>query len=1444
MAAARALAVVGPRALRLTLGLALVAAVGVPALAAQDAGVSDARPVGPIDRFAGWEQMVDGQWRFDPDDRPLFGFSVPSSVEARTAYDDIATAVEEGDLSRAGKAIIDVLSRRPNHVVQVEGDFGRWVGSGEWAAYRLDRALSDAALREVVPEEWVRNVEAATVWRDAERLLDLSRRWDGLPLAAVAGDRAARLLAERGEHAAARRAALRAAASTRDQGQAERLLALIDSLPGPESARSPPDLRLPDSLVPDWAERLTMTRLVNWMAQPTRGSRWMARHADIVDHPYNTFDREPESFDAPVAPIVPTVSDGVVFVSDGLSVTALDLYSGRELWHHAGPMEDATYNRDVPPRFDLGTYARNKRKRAISPYIYAAPTVVGDTVLATVQVSEPSHELRVFDTIPINWPLPRRRIVALDRSTGDLRWQQGVESDDDTATFANRFDIGGQVLAREGLVYAVGSVTEGAINAYMAAFDLETGVLQWRTLLCSGQQDLTMFNRPFQEHVVSPPLLVGDDLYACTNLGLVVCVDAWTGRVRWLTGYEPTKRRASRSPHRQNPRAVNWTNHAPVLEGGRLFVTPLDSEVVLVLDPVTGRIQDDSILSWDQRVRGDYRHDLVGVGDGTVVISGPQSLERIDAASLGLVWRNPVAIDRLNRVIGPVTVADTRLLIPLYDELLVLDVADGTELQRLEWRSSLVRRVVAAERVLVMTDNLSVFAALDVQQEMDRATEQGGNGIAARLELAELLLSGGRHDEARRRFQEVLDGGDAVLAERARSGRLEAMRRLAWQRDDVEGWVGLLAIADRADERLSVAAEALPALHGLGAHAQVDEWLARLAAEQPQAVLDLGPVWPDGAAPLRLVASLRRLATDSPTEAVARLQGHILSDPTTLWQGRTLREEASTRLTELIEAHGREVYAAFDDMAAEELARAEDAGALARIEARFPNAEVVAEARRLRLQRWLDDGRARDVLLELAATPGGEQHRELRAAAAASLGDRRFANALVGTTTRDTVPELPRLPRDDAALTVLYVDKRDRVSFPPVRGAVAPDLADKALVAINGRGMLDFIDARAGELVWDRSLPGGITYARPTDVDLMASGDRLLARGGSELVSLDLRKGGEHWNTFLRGVHRDVLHADGLVLALTAYGDQLRLTGYGEMSGTRSLDLEVSGARDGELLWAGGHVVLSVTGEAGTRLMVLDVVAGRFRRVIEFPEGGLRPALKWVDSLPVVVLVGADTEGARLSGWDIERGIQLWEHRSETRYDGRLRVSRPEPGRLLLAEPRLRDDALQLVPIDLASGPEQPLVLGSSLELVASVSTTFEPNMVFTDRDTPGELHVIEPGSNGTPRRLILDPPPSGGGLQVLQARDGFVLVAEALDPRSDVEVWVVRGDNDPQRYSIDVQMLNVNGRSEILLVDGALLVARGGSVAVLSRPVGTGADQEPADAVLPTDPADEDGGR
>ena len=120
------------------------------------------------------------------------------------------------------------------------------------------------------------------------------------------------------------------------------------------------------------------------------------------------------------------------------------------------------------------------RDRAVSPYLCAEPALAGDVLVAVVQAREARRKLHDFETIPINWPLPLRRLVALDRATGRELWRQQAPADGDD--FLDRLSVAGPPALGEGLVVAAGSLTLGADQTLIS----KTGKISFGTLNTGG----------------------------------------------------------------------------------------------------------------------------------------------------------------------------------------------------------------------------------------------------------------------------------------------------------------------------------------------------------------------------------------------------------------------------------------------------------------------------------------------------------------------------------------------------------------------------------------------------------------------------------------------------------------------------------------------------------------------------------------------------------------------------------------------------------------------------------------------------------------------------------------------------------------------------------------------------------------------------------------------
>ncbi|MHC5212043.1 MAG: outer membrane protein assembly factor BamB family protein [Planctomycetota bacterium] len=1392
-------------------------ALALFAFAAGSAGQEDASG----ERFAGWDTLRDAGWRFDPDDRPVLGYAVRDTTAARAALDAAETALRDGDAELAARLYSEMVSGMGDQVLQVAGEPPRWVGAGEWALYQLSTRVP-AAARAGSAQPVDRDALAqAIAWRDLPALRRLAWRLEGLPEGGRAATLVARLLAERGSNGMAHAAAGRALQLGADGALSE----LSAHLATPPTPPAPGDGALPTELRPLWNADFVVSRL---------------------EVP-NPFEDEPDMDEAPMAPIRPVVRDGVAYVADSLSVTARDLLSGRALWHHAGPMEVIDQD-PTSPYFRFRIYVDYYRERAVSPYQFAAPAVTDSLVIAAVQVPELGHTLPVFDSIPINWPLPRRRLVALDRATGALAWEQ-ERPEAGEQDFRNAFDVAGPPTVVDGVVYAAGTVTLGSINSYVAAFDLSTGDLLWRTLLCAGQQDLTMFNRPFQEHTASPPLVSGGSVYVSSNLGVVACVDAWSGRLRWLSSYTTTERRASRSPERDQRRPIRWANEPPVLDGGRLVVTPLDSPSLLVLDAATGR----QLFSHASRVPGahySYRHQVVSLGNGLALVVGDTQVECLSLSSGGWKWERSLDLGPHDRISGPAVLVDDRLLVPSDDGLHILST-DGTAPPTTRaWEGPPfargVRCVVPAGAVLLYHDNWALFAAVDVEGALDSLHARSLAAPEALLAAAELLLSTGRYDEAEELYDALLEVGDAALIARARSGRLETALRRARVDNEVVRWDALLASAERFGDPWPIASEALSALDALGAVASVEAWLERLAALDGDRRLALGPLTPEGSAPAGLLSNRLALPDDTPARAVLRLQEMLTRWPDEPWDGVRVRDRAATLIDDLLARHGRELYERFEREAEEALFVADDTSTAGEVSARYPNARVVTEARLERFNALLNSGHAREVLEELARhPPPGRDSRldETRVRAARELGEHALADALAGRAKPAPPVRLPAVPREDAQLDSTEISVQGRISFPLMSDRPDTPWASCVLGMIHGTGEMFLLDGATGTSRWRRDLPGQTSRRTPNAASFLMGADRVFVHvdGASRsperppldlIEAVSLADGSSLWARSPPGAQRGTVVAAGMVLRLhedfVAGSSRFRLEGYGTASGVLALVVDLPACADAELLRVGEHVVVFTATEslrtdrfADSRLSVLDVAAGTLEPGPVLPVD-FASVVTTLEQPPAVLLssrAGAVGTGAWLALWDPDVRDLLWQTEvapGDVRRDALFPTT---AGRLLLlAGVRSglgQRGTAQVLPLDALRGPLAPIDTQTRLHVLEGQTQGAVPRLVFLDVDDPGRLLVAD-GRTGQLRYEVRIPPVPADDLRVIHGQDGFVLAADPLTQADPVTLRVFDGESGQERYSVRLDRFSLPGRADLALVEGAVVLADAGIVHVI----------------------------
>ncbi|MDG2148362.1 MAG: PQQ-binding-like beta-propeller repeat protein [Planctomycetota bacterium] len=1387
------------------LGLALLVTLLASSLAAQGVG----------GRFERWEELPEEGFHFDPDKRRVTGFSVRASTGARTKLDEIDQAWSDGDPERAAGLLRELAEHSGGEVIQIAGDreLERWVGAAEWALYQLRLRVSDSLLEGLLSAEERAAVDRAANWRDVEQLQALAWQFEGAREGLEATALLARLQAERGAWQSARNAAERALS----MGAGESMEELLVRLPvdvASSMVRGP----MPDDLERVWARTLSINAL-----------------ADVFHYSENPFSTPSHRYEAPFAPVQPVVSEGVIYISDSLSMSALDLISGRTLWHHAGPIERITLDGSGSQWFDFSVYAARNRLRAISPFQCARPVLSGDVVLGTVQSAEPVRELDEFEGYPINHPLPRRRLRALDRDTGELLWTQEQPERPDR-DFVNLFDAAGPPAVGGGVAYVAGSVTEGAINAYLAAFDVKTGDLLWKTLLCSGQQDLTMFNRPFQEHVISPPLLHDGALYISTNLGVIGCVDAWSGRVRWLSRYESIERvGATGVRSNQDVRDIHWQNQEPFIEDGMLFVTPLDSRNLIALDPQTGRTAYD--IGAYVRRRSPVRHQVIPRGDGRILVVTDTGVECFEARTGATVWPHKPfeahdSIDYPVDVTGAATRSGDTLLVPCARHLVLVDVWTGEVSGVLEWqqyaRSPHVQRVVHADSSFVMNDGRDVFAAADIDQLIQGTAGDKAVSLEQKLALAELGLVLRQYEKAQGQFESLLEsvpqGPEAIrheaLLQRARSGRLEAAVRKARDNDAADDWSTVLSIAETTEQLFAWAPEALESLQKDGRRREVSDWLTELALRSPDRLLDFGS---EGVQAARLLAARHRLPFAVAEERLALLQGLLLTAPGIQWGGVPVWEEARRRIDALLEEEGRELYAVYEARAKDDLERGLP---LEVVEVRFPNSRAVAHQRLSDLDRLLKEGQARAAFEMVAQLGSSADMLAFRERAARALGEMEFADLLAGQRPLSTgMSPLPRLPRSGDGRVAHVMSPRNDVVLPRISGRPSPEFSSCALGVIGSAGEMFLLDAKSGLVRWrGRALPGGLLRGRSSP-QVCFENELFIIRSGDSVEVGRLADGHAIWTKTTPRLLATA-SAGGLVLLLREDTESsLRVDALGLRTGAHAFSVHLPNAQSAsDFRFVGPYLVVS-TQAAGAfgrlgqvQLTVIDVEKGQVASVTSMASN-----LRIVNVLaepPTVFLAAGMRVESKLVAWSPATASILWEAILPEASLTRLELFPTAPGKMLYCESVTVGNTIGradiVYPIDALNGPLEPPVNIPLFTVLPGSAGAVSPLVVMRDPVSKQAVCVLD-GATGEVLYMLDFNTRLDGFTQVHQGEDGFVLVSEtSYDPTFVTSAWIVHGADGQERYSVQLNEPNQRDAADVLLVDEGVLIAIGGTVHVI----------------------------
>lgn len=297
----------------------------------------------------------------------------------------------------------------------------------------------------------------------------------------------------------------------------------------------------------------------------------------------------------------PIVADGKVFAMDAEAVlSAYDLANGRRLWRVDLAPKDADNGSfggglayDEGRLFVTTGFAQvialdpanghDLWRQPTAAPVRGAPTARAGRVLAitvdneTLALSaEDGHQLwhhnginelasMVGGTSPavdgnvVVSPYSSGELYALRIENGTTLWVEsftGLKRTDQVATLT---DIRGLPVIDRGKVFAAGN------SDTVAAIDLRTGRRVWDKTIGS----------------IHTPWIAGDYVYLITNTPELVCFEAKSGRIRWVTPLQEW-----RDPEEKTGRIV-WTG--PVLASDRLIVASSEGEA-LAVSPYTGAL--------------------------------------------------------------------------------------------------------------------------------------------------------------------------------------------------------------------------------------------------------------------------------------------------------------------------------------------------------------------------------------------------------------------------------------------------------------------------------------------------------------------------------------------------------------------------------------------------------------------------------------------------------------------------------------------------------------------------------------------------------------------------------------------------------------------------------------------------------------------------------------
>ncbi|MEM8944869.1 MAG: PQQ-binding-like beta-propeller repeat protein [Planctomycetota bacterium] len=337
------------------------------------------------------------------------------------------------------------------------------------------------------------------------------------------------------------------------------------------------------------------------------------------------------------------------------------------------------------------------------------------------------------------------RLCAYDlRTQGKLVWE--VDGAARSDQLAGAFFLGAPVAVGQRLYCLAEIKSDTAV--YLVALNRNTGELQWRQQLVDLERRIDHdLRRRLQ---ASMPSYDEGMLICPTGAGVVVAVDLAKQALAWAYQYPNAK---SGLTHRQRivlrqrgKTLPHWVHSAPIIAGGRVLITPPESDELHCLDLVTGK------LLW-KKPRGKAMF-VAGVNQDLVMLVGLREVYALHLEDGTAAW--PMGIRELpgnSTPTGTGFLNQGQYFLPLSNaQVVAIDVASGNITARANSRVGQVLGNLVCYRGSVLSQDgryLACFDQIDVlRSESQRRLTADSNDFEALRTLGEIAYNDGKLEES------------------------------------------------------------------------------------------------------------------------------------------------------------------------------------------------------------------------------------------------------------------------------------------------------------------------------------------------------------------------------------------------------------------------------------------------------------------------------------------------------------------------------------------------------------------------------------------------------------------------------------------------------------------------------------------------------------------------